>query len=426
MKTFNTKERGVGRKYYNFILLLININLMKILQTLLAVVVTINMANAQQDTIKNKEDGHYFFTIVKDLEATEVQNQNRTGTCWSFSSLSFIESELLRKGKDSANLSEMFIARYAYLEKAINYVRMHGNFNFSAGGAFHDIPLVIKKYGIVPEEVYKGMRYGGETHNHAELNNILKSIVDVIIKNPQRELTPVWTEAIERVLDTYLGEIPKEFEYKGKKYTPKSYAKSLGLNMDDYVTIGSFTHHPFYEMFTLEVPDNWAFGRVYNVPVDEMMTVMNDAIMNGYSLAWGSDVSEKGFSFKDGLAIMPKDESTIKKKGHDNKNFSDSGAEKIGDAFDAPVEEKEITQEMRQIAFDNYTTTDDHGMHITGIVKDQEGNKYFIVKNSWGLKGNDCDGYFYASETFVKYKTMDFMLHKDALSKALKKKLGIE
>jgi bleomycin hydrolase len=376
------------------------------------------------DTIKNKEGGHYFFTLVKDIEALDVQSQGRTGTCWSFSSLSFIESEVIKNGKEAAGLSEMYIVRYAYLEKAINYVRMHGNFNFSAGGAFHDIPHIIKKYGIVPESVYKGLDYGGEKHNHSEMDAILKKMVEAIIKNPQRSLTPSWTKAIEGVLDAYLGEIPSEFEYKGKKYTPLSYAKSLGLNMDDYVAISSFTHHPFYDTFILEVPDNWGFGKVYNVPMNEMIEIMDAAIMNDYSIAWGSDVSEKGFSFKNGLAIVPEDEATISVKGRDNKHFSDAGADKISNAFDEPVKELEITQELRQKGFDNYQTTDDHGMHITGIVKDQNGAKYYIVKNSWGTK-NDADGYFYASEAYVKYKTIDYLIHKDAIPSAIKKKLGL-
>lgn len=379
----------------------------------------------QNDTIKNKKDGHYYFTVVKDIESLDVQSQGRTGTCWSFSSLSFLESEIIRNGKKPVSLSEMFIARNAYLEKAINYVRMHGNFNFSAGGAFHDIPHIIKKYGIVPEEIYNGLNYGEDKHNHAEMDAILKAAVDQVVKNPQRKLTTSWQKAIEGILDAYLGKIPEEFEFKGKKYTPKSYAESLGLNMDDYIAIGSFTHHPFYETFVLEVPDNWGFGSIYNVPIDEMEQIMNDAVLNGYSIAWGSDVSEKGFSFSNGLAIVPEDEATIQVKGKDNKHFSDAGAEKVSNAFDEPVEEKKITQEMRQEGFDNYQTQDDHGMHITGIVKDQKGNKYYIVKNSWG-KENYNDGYFYASTAYVKYKTIDFMVHKDALSKDLKNKLNIK
>ncbi|MCB9361592.1 MAG: aminopeptidase [Flavobacteriales bacterium] len=386
---------------------------------------TLPEAKIQNDTIKNKKDGHYYFTVVKDIESLDVQSQGRTGTCWSFSSLSFLESEIIRNGKKPVSLSEMFIARNAYLEKAITYVRMHGNFNFSAGGAFHDIPYIIKKYGIVPEEIYSGLNYGEDKHNHAEMDAILKAAVDQIVKNPQRKLTTSWQTAIEGILDAYLGKIPEEFEFNGKKYTPKSYAASLGLNMDDYIAIGSFTHHPFYGTFVLEVPDNWGFGTIYNVPMDEMEQIMNDAVMKGYSIAWGSDVSEKGFSFSNGLAIVPEDEATIQVKGKDNKHFSDAGAEKVSNAFDEPVEEKKITQEMRQEGFDNYQTQDDHGMHITGIVKDQKGNKYYIVKNSWG-KENYNDGYFYASTAYVKYKTIDFMVHKDALSKDLKNKLNIK
>lgn len=374
-----------------------------------------------QDTLRNKKDGGYIFTVVKDLEATEVQNQNRTGTCWSFSALSFFESELIRMGKGKVNLSEMFIVRNAYSDKVDKYVRMHGNINLSAGGAFHDIPYVIKKYGIVPEEVYKGLNYGAEEHNHDEMDDLVKAMANQLIKKDK--LTTAWKPSIESTLDAYLGSVPKEFEIKGKKYTPQSYAKSLGLNMDDYVAISSFTHHPFYEKFILEVPDNWIWGSMYNVKLDEMMNTIDNAIMNGYTVAWASDVSEKGFSFKNGLAIVPEDPDKIVKTGEDNKNFSDAGAEKKGSVFDTPGQEKVITQEMRQEAFDNFETTDDHGMHITGIVKDQEGNKYYIVKNSWGTKHNDCDGYFYASEAFVRYKTMNILVHKNAVPNDLAKKL---
>jgi len=226
-------------------------------------------------------------------------------------------------------------------------------------------------------------------------------------------------------LDAYFGKIPTEFEYQGKKYTSKSFAKELGLDMNDYVIVTSFTHHPFYEQFVLELPDNWTFGLAYNVPLDEMVQITDNALKKGYGVAWASDVSEKGFSYRDGLAIVPEDESTIRTRGRDNRNFSDAGAQKISSAFDEPVEEKTISQEMRQIAFDNYQTTDDHGMHLTGIVKDQKGSKYYIVKNSWG-KTNDCDGYLYASEAFFRYKTTNVMVHKDAIPKALRKKLKIK
>ncbi len=378
-----------------------------------------------QDTLKNKKDGHYFFEVVKDLEANEVQNQNRTGTCWSFSALSFIESELIRTGKGKHKLSEMYIVRMAYLDKAEKYVRMQGKVNFSQGGAFHDIPYVIKKYGIVPAETYKGLNYGSDIHNHTEMEGMLKAMCDVVVKNRQGVLTTAWKDAINGVLDAYLGKLPETFEYQGASYTAKSFSNHLGLNMDDYVSLTSYTHHPFYESFVLEVADNWVGGSVYNVPLDVFVSEIENSIMTGYSIAWASDVSEKGFSFSNGLAIVPEDESTLKMKGKDNKHFNDGGAKRTGNQFDTPGEEKVITQEMRQIAFDNYSTTDDHGMHLTGIVKDQNGTKYYIVKNSWGTK-NDCDGYMYASVPYIQYKTMDIMVHKDALSKATKKKLGIK
>lgn len=383
--------------------------------------------NAQEtERVTNKEGSKYEFTVIKNMEATPVLSQGRTGTCWSFSGLSFMESELMRMGKGKHELSQMWIARNAYQDKAVNYVRMHGSFNFSAGGAFHDIPYVIKKYGVVPASVYKGLNYGSETHNHAEMDAMLKAMVDVVVKSPQNNvLTPVWKDAVSGVLDAYFGEVPKEFEVDGKKYDPQSYAKYLGLNMDDYVLLGSFTHQPYYEKFVLEVPDNWAFGQVYNVTLDELMEAAEESLLAGYTWAWAADVSEKGFSFRDGLAIVPVDESTIQKKGADNKHFSDAGAEKISDAFMQPVPEKKITPEMRQIAYDNYETTDDHGMHATALVKDQNGTKYFLVKNSWGT-GNHCGGYFYASESYFRYKTMNIMIHKDALPKKLAKKLNIK
>jgi bleomycin hydrolase len=376
-----------------------------------------------QDTLRNKKDGNYIFTVKKDIEANEVQNQNRTGTCWSFSALSFMESELMRMGKGKHKLSEMYIVRKAYEDKAENYVRMHGTANFSQGGAFHDIPHVIKKYGIVPQEAYKGLNYGLESHNHSEMEAALKGFLDAIIANKQGKLTTSWKPAFNAILDAYLGAVPENFTYQGKSYTPTSFAESLELNMDDYVIITSFRHHPFYENFVLEVPDNWIWAQAYNVPLDEMMTLMKDAMLNGYGIGWAADVSEKGFSFKNGLAIVPEDDAALKVRGKDSKHFNNAGADKEGTQFDSPGPEKEITQEMRQEAFDNYLTTDDHGMHFTGIVTDQEGNEYFIVKNSWGTEYNDCDGYFYASMPYVAYKTMNFMVHKDTLPKALKKKM---
>lgn len=377
-----------------------------------------------QDTLRNKKGGNYIFKVQHDIEANEVQNQNRTGTCWSFSALSFIESELIRQGKGTHKLSEMYIVRKAYEDKAENYVRMHGSANFSQGGAFHDIPYVIKKYGIMPQEAYKGLNYGLDQHNHSEMEAMLKGMLDAVIANKQGHLTTSWKKAVNAVLDAYLGPISEEFTYNGKSYTPKSFAESLEMNMDDYVVLTSFTHHPFYESFVIEVPDNWIWAQAYNIPLEEMMNVMKGATKNGYGIGWAADVSEKGFSFKNGLAIVPENEEDLKVKGKDNKHFNDAGADKSGSQFDTPGPEKVITQEMRQEGFDNYLTTDDHGMHFTGMVTDQEGNEYFIVKNSWGTAYNDCDGYFYASMPYVALKTINFMVHKDALPKALKNKIN--
>ena len=386
---------------------------------------------SQEKFETNRKGSNYKFKVLKDLEATDVQDQGRTSTCWSFSSLSFFESEIIRLKNERHNLSEMFIARNAYLGKSENYLRMYGTFTFGPGGAFHDIPWVIKRYGIVPEEVYKGLNYGSTTHKHSEMEAVLDGAVKALAKKPQNgNLTPVWKDAVEGILDAYLGELPSNIEdfnftYKGKQYNPKSFSKSLGLNMEDYISITSFSHHPFYSQFVLEVQDNWAMQSSYNLPLDEFINLMEQAIMNGYTFGWGADVSEKGFGYRDALAILPEDESTIQKSGKDSKRFNDAGAVRVSNAFISPVKERNITQEDRQIAFDNQETTDDHGMHVTGLVEDQKGTKYFIVKNSWG-ESNDRDGYFFASFPYVKYKTLNIQVHKDVLSKDLKKKLEIK
>ena len=386
---------------------------------------------SQEKFETNRKGSDYKFKVLKDLEATDVQDQGRTSTCWSFSSLSFFESEIIRLKNERHNLSEMFIARNAYLGKSENYLRMYGTFTFGPGGAFHDIPWVIKRYGIVPEEVYKGLNYGSTTHKHSEMEAVLDGAVKALAKKPQNgKLTPVWKDAVEGILDAYLGELPSNIEdfnftYKGKQYNPKSFSKSLGLNMEDYISITSFSHHPFYSQFILEVQDNWSMQSSYNLPLDEFINLMEQAIMKGYTFGWGADVSEKGFGYRDALAILPEDESTIQKSGKDSKRFNDAGAVRVSNAFISPVKERNITQEDRQIAFDNQETTDDHGMHVTGLVEDQKGTKYFIVKNSWG-ESNDRDGYFFASFPYVKYKTLNIQVHKDVLSKDLKKKLEIK
>ncbi|MBS2098607.1 C1 family peptidase [Carboxylicivirga linearis] len=394
---------------------------MKILMTLCMVLFSV--AIIAQDEAKGFE-----FETIYDLEATCVKDQYRSGTCWSFSGLGFFESEMIRLGKNPANLSEMFVVRHCYSDKAEKYVRLHGSLNFGGGGAFHDVVYVMKKYGMVPEEVYGGLNYGEEKHVHGEMDEVLKAYVDAVIKNKNKKLTTAWKNGYEGILDAYLGEMPESFEVDGKTYTPQTYLDDvIGINPDDYIQVSSYSHHPFYSKFIIEVPDNWMWGEVYNVPMDDLMSIFNNSLENGYSIGWAADVSEKGFSYRNGLAIVP--ESNIEELADSEQSkweaMTPAERNKRLYSFEEPVTEKVITQEMRQEAFDNYETTDDHGMQITGMVKDQNGTVYYKVKNSWNT-GNKYDGYIYASEAFVKYKTMSIMIHKDALTKDLKKKLGVK
>lgn len=379
-----------------------------------------------QDEAGKKEEG-YVFTLKKEVKTTPVKDQYRAGTCWSYSGLAFVEAELLRMGKAEFDLAELFVVRHTYNDKAEKYVRMHGELNFGGGGAFHDVFSVIKKYGIVPEEAYKGLNYGEPNHVHGELDAVLKGYVDAIIKNENKKLSTAWLKGYNGILDAYLGEIPEEFTYEGKKYNPKSFSQSLGFNPDDYIDISSYTHHPFYEQFILEIPDNWAWEHVYNLPLDEMMHILDNAINNGYPVCWGADVSEKGFKWTKGFAVIP-EEDRPDLDGLEREKWEKLSArekESLLFTLDNLVPEKKITQELRQEAFDNYQTTDDHGMLICGIGTDQNGTKYYYVKNSWA-ESNKYDGYFYASESFIRYKTMDIVVHKDAIPKDIKKKMGIK
>lgn len=368
-----------------------------------------------QEPLTNMKGSEYKFTVVKSLDANAVQNQGQTGTCWSFSSMSFFESELIRmgKGKDF-NFSEMYVARKAYPMKADNYVRMHGRTNMAEGGGFPDVVQVMKKYGMVPEEVYTGKKNAKENHNHSVLEATLKGITNAAANDNNTKIDfEAVHNSVESVCDAYLGKVPEKFTYKGKEYTPRSYADATGINLDDYVFVTSFTHHPFYSKFILEVPDNWNWEQMYNVPLNEFQEIMQQAILNGYTFAWAADVSEKGFRFKEGLAINP--EVPVAEMNDDMKQSMTK----------KPMTQMKVTQENRQIAFDNYETQDDHGMHVVGLVKDQNNIPYYIVKNSWGKDRNECDGYFYASESYVLYKTTSIMLHKKALPPAIAKKLGI-
>lgn len=383
--------------------------------------------SAIAQTVTNAPDSKYQFTKVYQYEATPVESQGMTGTCWSFSSLSFFESELIRMGvKNPGTLSEMYIVRKAYEAKADRFIRMDGKTNFGEGGAFHDIPWVIKRYGIVPKEVYSGLANGQEEYDHEELFNVLNAFMQTVLTQVQKGhgIGTEWKVAFNGILDAYLGKDVTEFTYNGKKYTPKSYAESLGLKMGDYVSITSFSNDPFYETCEIAIPDNWTWGDSYNVPLEDMVTVAETALKNGYTLAWGADVSEKGFSFRNGIAIAPEDENTIQIKGRDNKNFNNAGAERQSNAFLEPVKELKVTQEMRQEGYDGKVTTDDHGMHIVGMYKDQNGTRYFLVKNSWGTD-NLPEGYLYVSEHYFRLKTINVYLHKEGLSKEMRAKLKI-
>jgi len=367
----------------------------------------------------------YHFKIVANQPATSIKNQYLSNTCWSFSVLSMLESELIRQGKGEYDLSEMFIVRHVYEEKAVKYVRMHGSVNFGGGGFFHDVLKIISAYGIVPDEVYSGLTMGEENHIHTEMDNVLKSYVDDIIQNQNQKLTPVWHQGFSSLLDSYLGEISAHFQYDGQTYDPISFSLKLGLNPQDFIQISSFTHHPFYEQFILEVPDNWAWGSVYNVPLDEMLEIMYHAIEKGYTIAWSADISEKGFSWQNGIAVVPDIDLTNLEETEREKwmELTQKEKEKMMFSFNGPVPEKKISQEFRQTGFDNYTTTDDHGMHITGLATDKHGNKYFLVKNSWGLSGSPYNGYLYVSDPYVRFKTIAIIVNKNALPDRILKKL---
>ena len=369
----------------------------------------------------------YKFTDQKVVKTVPITNQYRSGTCWCFSTLSYLEEEIMAVGGEQMTLSQMWVVRHAYFDKAVKYVRLHGNLNFAVGGAAHDVTEMIAKYGIVPREVYTGQNYGTELPEFNEIDDVLKAYVEAIVKNGNGKLTPVWQDGLNAILDSYFGKRPETFTYKGKEYTPKSFAESLPIKMEDYIEFSSYTHHPFYSTFILEVPDNWMWHSMYNLPVGEMMQVLDAALEAGRPVAWGTDVSEKGFSRTKAIGVIPEEVE---------KNSIGSDAERWGKLTDAekqaminnlegPMKEKTITQEMRQEAYDNYLTTDDHGMVIVGTATDQEGNPFYKVQNSWGESG-PYKGFYYFSRPFVEYKTMDIMVNKNIVPKEILKKLGLK
>lgn len=373
------------------------------------------------------QDTAFVFTDVKVNPTTSVKDQNKSGTCWSFSGLSFLEDELLKKGKGEYDLSEMYVARQCYIDKAINFVRYYGKTNFGEGGGLLDIQYVYNKYGMMPESAYDGLEYGEEKHDHGELAAVLTAYLNEIVKNPNKKLSTAWLKGYIGILDAYLGEVPETFEYDGKTYTPRSFADELGLDMNDYLPVTSFTHHEFYKPFVLEVPDNWDHGLYYNVPMEELLQIVDNAIDKGYTVLWAADVSEKGFKWYDGVALMPKVDRKKSMEGTELDRWvklKDSEKEDKMYDFKGPVEEITVTQESRQQGFDNYETTDDHGMVIVGKAVDQKGNKYFKVKNSWDSE-QVYDGYFYISMPYFLAKTMSIMVNKDGVPAGILQKLDL-
>lgn len=386
---------------------------------------------------EQKEDEGYKFTDVKVLPVTPVKNQAQAGTCWCYSGLGFIEAELLRMGKPEYDFSEMYIVSNTYNDRAMAAIRTNGDVSFSQGGAFSDVLYGMKTFGLIPEECMRpGVMYGDTLSNHNELSALTDAMVAAVAKNdklkklqssPDGQL--LCKKAIAAVHDVYLGPRPEKFTYNGKEYTPKSFYESLGLNADDYVSITSYTHHPFYERFVLEIQDNWRHSLSYNVPIDEMMEILDYAIENGYPVAWGSDVSEAGFRMgvRKGFCVLPADgKNASDLQGSDMAHWTGMSAKGIAEeAAKHPTPQRWVSQEERQAAYDNRETTDDHGMVIYGTAKDQMGNEYYMVKNSWGTDVS-LNGMFYASKAFVRYKTMNYVVHKDAIPAAIKTKLGIE
>lgn len=367
----------------------------------------------------------YQFTDEVKVPATSVKNQASTGTCWCFATTSFMESELLRMGKGEYDLSEMFIVRQKYINQINDNYMRRGKGNVSQGSLSSSWITAFKQVGVVPEEVYSGINYDSDRHNHGELASYVSSISETAVK--LKKNSPEFHELVNSLMDIYLGKLPEKFTYKGKEYTAKSFAESLGLNMDDYVLLTSFTHKPYYEAFDVEVPDNWEHALMYNLPLDEMMSVMDNALKNGYSVCWDGDVSEKGFSFKNGVAINPEVNNVDDYATTDRARFEKMDAgERLEEVykFERPYPEVKVTPEVRQAGYEAFATTDDHLMHITGITKDQNGTKYYITKNSWGTERNAFGGYLNMSESFVRAKTICIMVHKDALTKEVRNKIG--
>ena len=401
----------------------------------MAAAMLISVPTFAQEAEEKEEEG-YKFEIIKELPVTSVKDQNRAGTCWCYSTLGFFEAELLRMGKPEYDFSEMYIVYKTYQDRADRHVRTHGDVSYAEGGSFGDVIYAIRHYGLVPDvEMSAGQMHGDSLTDFSEFSNVSGRFLEGVVKTKKLQLgtdenhTPLWKTAFDGILDAYIGKCPEKFTYNGKEYTPMEFAQSTGLNMDDYVNIASFAHQPWYEPFVIEVQDNWRWGKAYNLPVDEFMEVMNYAIDNGYPIAWGADVSESGWlrGKMAGVCVLPDLKNQVAdKSGTDFAHWNGlSAADRQREAMSKPTPQRWVTDQDRLDAYNNYETTDDHGMVIYGKAKDQMGNVYFMVKNSWGDAGN-YHGNWYASEAFVRYKTLNYVVHKDALPKAIRKKLGIK
>ena len=384
-------------------------------------------ASAVTQDNKKENPNKPVFTVVKENPITSIKNQNRSGTCWDYSTLSFFESEILKASGKTYDLCESFVANKTYMDRAIQVVRFHGDCEFAQGGSAYDVLHCIQNYGICPENAmpFPGSLYGDSLNNFNEFFSILTPYVMAIAKSTSKQLTPAWRNGFQGVLDAYLGKCPENFVYQGKTYTPKTFAASLGLNWNDYVTFTSYTHHPFWTQFAVEVQDNWRFPLSWNVPIEEITKIIDNAIMNGYTVAWGGDVSEDGFT-RDGLAYMYDTKKLESMEGSDMARWLKlSKAEKknIVDSLGVNAPEIKPTQKQRQERFDNWELTDDHGMLIYGIAKDQNGKEYYMVKNSWGETG-EYKGIWYMTKAFIVANTMDFMINKNAVPKDIRKKCG--
>lgn len=386
--------------------------------------------SAQTDTTavpKDTTEG-FRFTTIDSVAISPVKDQNRSSTCWAFSTLGFLESEVLRTKGKLVDFSRMFVVSKTMIDRATYCVRLYNEPRFAPGGSAYDVIYCMEHYGLVPQEAMPGIRYGWTANDTLPVHSELDKVAAGYLKGLSglKRISPVWREGLQAIYDTYLGKCPESFEYEGKTYTPQSWVKSLGLNADDYVSITSYTHHPFYERFALEVPDNWRMDQMYNVPLDEMMRIIDNALANGYTLAWGADVSEIGFTRK-GIGVVPDDDHGADITGSDMAKWVGmSNDKKKEELTKKPLPEKTITQQMRQDAFDNWENTDDHGMQIFGIAHDQNGKRYYMVKNSWGTMRSDYKGIWYVSEAFMQYKTNDILVHKNAIPKDIRKKLGIK